>query len=128
MEELLMNVDWTAVVVGAVAAYALGWLWYSPTLFGTKWAADNGLTTDGEKGSMLQPMLAQAVGTFLLAWVIGITATTDSLAFAILIVLTIATLMKAGGLFLKKTKYVIMVDAGYVFAMAVVMILVHAVL
>ncbi len=62
-------------------------------------------------------MLAQAVGTFLLAWVIGITATTDSLALAILIALTIAALVKANGFFTQKSKYAIMMESGYILVM-----------
>jgi len=46
MEELYMEVNWIAVLVGAVAAYLLGWLWYSPKLFGTKWMAGVGITPD----------------------------------------------------------------------------------
>ena len=34
----LANVNWLAVIVGAVAAFLAGWLWYSPRLFGVKWA------------------------------------------------------------------------------------------
>ena len=59
-----------------------------------------GLTPeDKNKPGMMKGMIAQGVGTFLLAWVIGITETTDSLATAILIALTIAVLIKAGGFF-----------------------------
>ena len=31
-------VNWLAVGVGTVAAFMVGWLWYSPLLFGKKWA------------------------------------------------------------------------------------------
>ena len=34
MDEILMNVNWLAVVVGAVVSFVGGWLWYSPILFG----------------------------------------------------------------------------------------------
>ena len=128
MEELLMNVNWTAVVVGAVLAFVLGWLWYSPKLFGSAWAKGSGINMDSEKKSKMEaaPMVAQAAGTFLMAWVIGITATTDSLTLAILITLTIATLIKASGLFAMKSKMAVTIDAGFVLAMAAVMIAVHA--
>lgn len=32
------SVNWIAVVLGAVANMLLGWAWYSPMLFGKKWA------------------------------------------------------------------------------------------
>lgn len=127
MEELFMNVNWVAVIVGAVLAYALGWLWYSPKLFGKKWMEGIGITPDHNE-PMMPAMIAQAVGTFLLAWVIGLTETTDSILTAALIALTIAVLIKANGLFTTKSKYAIMVESGYAIAMVVVMILTHAVL
>ena len=43
MTELTANVNWLAVIVGFVLAFALGWLWYSPKLFGTKWAEGVGV-------------------------------------------------------------------------------------
>ena len=127
MEELLVDVNWVAVLAGAVAAFIVGWLWYSPKLFGTKWAQGSGVNINDDSGPMMPAMIAQAVGTFLLAWVIGITATTDSLSFAILITLTIAVLVKAGGLFSQKSHYAVRVDAGYIIVMVVVMIIAHAI-
>ena len=38
MSEITYNVNWLAVVVGFGLSFALGWLWYSPKLFGAKWA------------------------------------------------------------------------------------------
>ena len=38
MGELTMGVSWLGVIVGAVAAFLVGWLWYSPVLFGKRWA------------------------------------------------------------------------------------------
>ena len=125
MEEILLDVNWVAVIVGAVLAFILGAIWYSPKVFGKKWMDGSGLTEDS-KGSMFKPMLAQAVGTFLMAWTIGVTATTDSLVFAILITLTIAVLIKASGLFVKKSTGAVMIDATFIIALAVLMIAVHA--
>lgn len=128
MEALIQDVNWLAVVVGAVAAFALGWLWYSKTLFATKWAQGVGVNINDNSGPMGMAMFAQAVSTFLLAWVIGITATTNSLGFAILIALTIAAIVKANGLFVQKSHYAIGVEVGYILAMVAVMIAAHAIL
>jgi len=125
-EEIFMNINWVAVIIGAVAAYALGALWYSPKLFGTGWMKAVGLTPDS-KGKVMPAMVTQAVGTFLLAWVIGITETTDSILTAIMIAFTIAVLIKANGLFAGKGSYAIKVEAGYVIAMVAVMVLAHAI-
>ena len=127
MEELTMGVEWLPVIVGAIAAFVVGWLWYSPMLFGKGWMAAVGLSEDN-MGPMMPAMVSQAVGTFLLSWVIGLTATTDSLGLAILIALTIALLIKANGLWCNKGKYAIMVESGFILVMVAVMIATHAIL
>lgn len=126
MEELLTNVNWIATIVGAVVAFLLGWLWYSPVLFQKKWLEGVGVAPD-DNAPMMHAMIAQIVATFLLAWVIAITATTDSLFFAILIAVTIAVIIKANGLFCKKSRYAIMVESGFILAMVAVMIAAHAI-
>ncbi len=127
MEEIIANVNWIAVVVGAVVSFALGWLWYSPKMFGEKWLHGIGISFD-DQTSMMPAMITQIVGTFLFAWVIGLTATTDSLLTAILITLTIAVLIKANGLFSKKSHYAIKVEVGFIIVMAIIMIATHAVI
>ena len=97
MGEITSGVNWLAVTVGAVAAFLLGWLWYSPKLFGVKWAEGVGVSIDDSSGPSGFAMAAQAIGTFLLAWVVGVTAAADALLTIILIVLTLVVLMVAGG-------------------------------
>lgn len=123
----MMNVNWLAVIVGAAVAFGAGWLWYSDMMFGQKWREGIGIIVN-DNSPMMPAMVSQAVGTFLLAWVIGITATTDSLALAILIALTIAALVKANGFFAQKSKYAIMVESSYILVMVAIMVVVHAVL
>ncbi|MGY8815021.1 MAG: DUF1761 family protein [Gammaproteobacteria bacterium] len=43
MSELTAGVSWIAVVVSFVVSFMLGWLWYSPMLFGKKWAEGVGV-------------------------------------------------------------------------------------
>ena len=108
MEQLIIDVNWIAVVTGAIVAYALGALWYSEKLFAKKWKA--GIGTPAVANMPMMPgMFTQAVWTFLLSWVIGITETTNSIGLAILIGLTIAILIKANGFFAGKTKYAIFI-------------------
>lgn len=123
MGELTENVNWVAVIVGAFLAFGLGWLWFSPKLFGAKWAEGVGVSIDKASGPPLMALATQATGTFLLAWVIGITATSNALMTAILIVLTIVFLISAGGLFAQKSCYAIATEAGFIVVMAVVMII-----
>lgn len=126
MESLILDVNWVAVIVGAIMAYVVGALWYSDKMFASKWRSGIG-TPAVSNMPMLPGMLTQAIGTFLLAWVIGITETTDSLYFAILITLTIATLIKANGFFGGKTKYAIFVETSFVIVMVVIMIIAQAI-
>ncbi len=126
MEQLFINVDWSAVAVGFVVAFGLGWLWYSDIMFGEKWRAGIGIDPQ-DQTTMLPAMVSQAVGTFLLAWVVGITETTNAWAFALLIAVTIALIIKANGFFTQKSKFAIMVESGYIIVMVLVMLGVHAV-
>ena len=133
MEEVITNVNWLAVIVGAVLSYALGALWYSQKMFGKKWLVASRITVDeqgmpADKSGMMKSMFAQAFGTFLYAWVIGITAKNDMLITAILIIFAIATLIKANGLFAGKGMYAVVVETTFIIAMGVVMIATHAVL
>ena len=126
MEELITNVNWMAVVIGAIAAYALGALWYSQKVFGKKWMQGSHIPESAQK-NMMPAMFAQGVATFLLAWVIGITAVHDMLMLAALIAVTIAAIVKAGGLFTGRSNYAIVVDSSFIVVMVVVMILAHAI-
>mgnify|MGYP003349415866 FL=1 len=128
MPELTDNVNWLAVIIGFVLAFALGWLWYSPKLFGRKWAEGVGLDPKGPETMPVAAMAIQAAGTFLLAWLVGITAAHEALFTIILIALTIMMLLAAGGFFTKKSGYAIATEAGFVAAMVVVMIAVQAAL
>ena len=47
MESLMMDVNWLAVGVGTVIAFMLGAAWYSPKMFGKKWAEGVGLELTG---------------------------------------------------------------------------------
>lgn len=42
----MAHVNWLAVVVAAVSAFAIGALWYSPALFARSWMADSGMTEE----------------------------------------------------------------------------------
>ena len=121
MGELTNNINWLATIIGAIVAFLLGWLWYSPKLFVKKWAEGVRINFDGSGPSALV-MVVQMVATFLLSWVIGITAASNSLFTAILITLTIVCLMAASGLFCQKSRYAIATETGFIVVMVAVMI------
>ena len=128
MIEITTNIDWLAVIVGAVVAYLVGWIWYSPKVFGAKWMEGVGVSCEGETKPPLAPMITQLIATFLLSWVVGVTATHNALYTIILIIATIVALVIAGGLFSQKSCYAIGVEAGYIVVMAVIMIATHMIL
>lgn len=128
MSELTTNVDWIAVLAGAVAAFLLGWLWYSPMVFGKRWAAGVGIELNSQCVVPVAAMTTQLIATFLLAWVAGVTAAQNALMTIILIVLTLAFFNISAGLFAKKSTEAIAIEAGFIVAMAVVMIGAQAIL
>lgn len=124
-----MDVNWTAVIVGAVLAYVAGWLWYSEKMFGTKWSAGVGLDISDDVSAPMGPaMVAQAFGTFLLAWTVGVIYATDNPALIILLACTYAVLVKAKGFFQMNTRYAIVVDATYVLVMVAIMFATQSIL
>jgi len=121
MEDFGM-VNWLAVIAGTVAAFLVGWLWYSPILFGKKWAEGSGVALGSAEQMPVMAMLSQLAGLFLLALVVGITATTDALVTAIVAILATATLTFSMGAFVKKSCYALLTDFGYILIAGVVMI------
>jgi len=111
------------VGVGTILTYLLGGLWYSPLLFGARWA--EGVRNGAGPGSR-QPVAAlvlQLAGTFLLAWLIALAAARDIWPAALLIVLTVFTLLVAGAVFAGHSRAAVMIQGGYFLAMAAVMAL-----
>lgn len=122
MEEVITDVNWLAVIVGFVVSFVLGAVWYSPKLFGNKWAEGVGIDMS-EKSAMSMPaMVSQTVGVFLMSWVVGITAKNDQLITILLVALTLIFLVAANGFFTKKSAYARHTEVGFIAAMTVVMI------
>ena len=131
MVELTEGVNWLAVIIGTILSFILGWAWYSPMLFAKKWTEGVNVKPNPDAGMPIPAMIVQLAGTFLLAWLawlVGITAAHNALATIILIVITIIALIVANGLFVSKSNYAIATEAGFVAAMAVVMIAVQGIL
>jgi hypothetical protein len=127
MSEIITNVSWLAVVVGAVVAFLLGWLWYSPALFGKKWAAGNGIEMGSASSMPVVAMVAQIVGLFLMSWFVGVTAVESKLLTFILATLAFGVLNFSGSQFAKKPAVVGYIDFGYWLAAAVVMFICQAI-
>ena len=120
------NLDWLAVAAGTIAAFGLGMIWFSPVMFGKAWA----------KGSHdLQPpgtppvaaMAVQLTGTFVLALIVGLSATIEALNVAILAILSVALFVAGMDLFSQKSAPAVLIDAGYILAGGALMIMAQAV-
>lgn len=128
MAEIVTGVNWLAVIIGAVLAFVLGWLWYSPRLFGTKWAEGSGVKMGSADQMPMGAMGAQALGLLLMSWFVGVTAVNNALLTVILATVAFTVLAYSGGRFSGKSSYARLVDAGYWIAALVVMIVVQGVL
>ncbi len=123
MGELTTGVSWLGVIVGAVVSFLAGWLWYSPKLFGQKWAEGVGVQM-GTAGEMpVAAMVTQFVGLLAMSWFVGVTAVSNALLTVILATAAFTILAYSGGLFTRKSSYSRNVDAGYWIVCLVVMII-----
>ena len=123
MGELFNGVNFVGVFVGAVVAFLVGWLWYSPKLFGPKWAEGVGVEM-GTAGEMpVGAMVSQIVGLLLVSWFVGVTAVSNALFTVLLAVIAFAILGYSGGMFRKNSVYARVTDAGYMVVSVIVMII-----
>lgn len=49
----VIPVNWLAILVAAVISMVIGFLWYSPSLFGNQWIKLSGFTKEKMKGSTM---------------------------------------------------------------------------
>ena len=119
---LVAGVNWIAVAVSTVLCFALCALWYSPKLFGTKWAAGVGIEIGADAKQPWAAFAMQLLGTFLLAWIIALTLANDAMPLGVLFAATSACLLMAGSMFGQNSRYAIVAEGSFVMTMAVIMI------
>ena len=122
MGELTSGVSWVGVVVGAVAAFLIGWVWYSPKLFGTQWAQGVGVELGSASEMPVGAMVAQLIGLFLMSWFVGVTAASNALLTVMLAAAAFGVLAYSGGMFAQKSAYALGVEAGYLAVCLIAMI------
>lgn len=123
MQEITAGVSWTGVLSGAVVAFIVGWLWYSPVLFGKRWAADLGVELGKASEMPMAAMAMQMIGLLLMSWFVGVTAVGSALLTVILATLAFTILGLSAGMFGKQSSYVRNVNAGYWIVSLVVMVI-----
>ncbi|WP_420408940.1 DUF1761 domain-containing protein [Hoeflea sp.] len=128
MAELTGIAGWLAVIAGAIVSFLAGWLWYSPLLFGPKWAEGSGVEMGTASDMPFGAMVAQFLGLLLMSWFVGAGLAAAMLPLVVLGTLAFAVLAYSGGLFTKRSPYARNVDAGYWIVALILMIGVHSVL
>ena len=126
MSELTTDVSWFAVVIGAVGSFVAGWLWYSPLLFGPKWAEGVGVKMGTASEMPVAAMVTQFLGLLLMSWFVGIAAASNALATAVLATIAFTILAYSGGLFTGKSSYARTTEAGYWLVSLAIMIGIHS--
>ncbi len=121
MQAILADVSWVVVLVATAVSFLLGWLWYSPFLFVEAWKKGIGSPAVPNR-PMMPIMVVQLVATFLFSWAIA-AALESSMALAILVAVSTAALLKAGGLFNGKSMAAVAVESSYVLVQAAIVIL-----
>ena len=123
MAEITNGVSWLAVVAGAVVSFLLGYFWYSPKLFGTKWAEGSGVKLNTADKMPMLAMATQGVGLLLMSWFVGVTANSNALYTVMLATIAFTVLQFSGNSFSGKSNYARLVDAGYWIACLVIMVI-----
>lgn len=116
METILQSIN-LAVFISTVAAFLLGWLWYSDYLFLKIWKKGIGEPAVKSKSNMWFGMITQLFSTLFLAIIINIFI--NNIAILILIVFTILGFIKASGFYCGKTKMAISVEVLYILTSAI---------
>ena len=69
----MVEVNYVAVLVAAVASFVVGFVWYHPSVFGTMWMRLAGMTPsamEAGKKKMMQSMVLAFVGSVIMAYVL----------------------------------------------------------
>ena len=78
--EALNDVNWLAILVGAVAWWILGAIWYSPPLFGNAWMRSAGIQISQEQrpgvATYVIPLIAYFIATIAAAMLARATGST----------------------------------------------------
>ena len=121
MEILLAGVNWLAVGVGTIVCFMLAGLWYSPMLFGTRWAEGVGVETGALAKQPTGALVMQFAGTLILAWIMALAHTNGAYSSAVLIVVMAACLLMAANMSANHSAYSTIVEGSFVVVMGLIM-------
>lgn len=127
--EIISSINVWAVLVSALSAFVVGWLWYGP-LFGKQWMKLNGFTEEQlREGGISMPLImiinyvATALAALALAMFIGKESTAGFGIFAgvIIALLWIGTSRLNDVLYERKPMGLFLINTGYNLAIYIIM-------
>ena len=126
----MTEVSWLAVIVATVLSFMLGGLWYSPRVFGARWAEGCGIDLEAEDAGKhaAKALSVQFVSTLLLAWVLGAMVGAGEWLMIAVTVSVVAVILISAGLFHRNSHFAAVIEGVFVVVMAAIMIVVHLVL
>lgn len=65
-----VEINWLGVILAVISSMVVGFIWYSPGVFGTVWAKLAGVDMKTKKG-MAGPMIATLIGSLLTAYILA---------------------------------------------------------
>ncbi len=79
MQTAFQNLNWLAIIVAAISAFALGAIWYSPLMFVRIWMKETGITQESAKEANMAKVfglsfLLSLIASLFLALFIGVNA------------------------------------------------------
>ena len=123
MQEIFAGVSWAGVIIGAIAALLVAWVWYSPKVFGAKWAEGSSVDLGDARDMPVSPLIVQFIGLFLMSWFVGVTAVNNALLTGILATAAFCVMYYANGMFGQRSAYARGVDVGYWIVSLAIMII-----
>ncbi len=126
------DVNWLAILVAAIVAFALGALWYSRPLFGRQWMAAHGYTPE-QLAAMQSSMgktyafsfVTYVIMAMVIALLMGLTGGTTAVQGIVLAVLAWLgfgfTIGLNSNLYSNKRPAAFMIDAGYQLVHVIIM-------
>ena len=126
----MTEVSILAVIVATVLSFMLGGVWYSPRVFGTRWAEGVGIDLESEDAGKhaVKALSVQFVSTLLLAWVLGAMVDAGEWLMIAATVGVASVILISAGLFHRNSHFAAVIEGVFVVVMATVMVVVHLVL
>ncbi|MXZ31988.1 MAG: DUF1761 domain-containing protein [Gammaproteobacteria bacterium] len=126
----MTEVSWLAVIVATVLSFMLGGLWYSPRVFGARWAEGCGVDLESEDAGKhaAKALSVQFVSTLLLAWLLGAMVDAGEWLMIAATVSVVAVILISAGLFHRNSHFAAVIEGVFVVVMSAVMVVVHLVL